>query len=299
MSNHRCKFKMKYILKDNEGFDVIKEDKTIDIYQSSEDLRNAIDIIYDSLANLAFIGDKPNLPWRDNINQYIQDGLVFHLDGINKGGVDNQWTDLIGGVDFPNHGAIELENGWQFDGTGYLGYANDATKSLPFIAGNCTVEIAFYDNMINQQVGTVNAGMTLFFFGANSVTGSNDTNCVYLAYDYAYNEKYINGMYVGNTTNVWADSLIETLAPHTLSINKDRAFDNELALTSLGKNHWDSISGGRTIGAKQHPSAGLGNFAIGKIFAIRIYNRILTETEMRHNQNIDNNRFNLGLTIPN
>lgn len=236
---------------------------------------------------------------QDTIGDYVQQGLVLHLDGINKGKNADAWTDLIGGVDFPNHGATALENGWQFNGEdAYLGYANDPTKSLDFIAGNCTIEVAFYDDMINQQGGTTNAGMALIFFGANSAKGSNDTNCAYITSVYAYDEKYLNGMYVGNTTNVWADALIETIAPHTLSINKERAFDNELALSSLGKNHWDNISGGRTIGAKQHPSTGLGSFAKGKIYSIRIYNRILSESEMRHNQHVDNERFSLGLTLP-
>ena len=236
-------------------------------------------------------------PSHDTINDYVQNGLVFHLDGINKGNVQGSWVDLIGGVDFPNHGASSLENGWQFDGEDdYMGYANDATKSLNFVAGNCTVEVAFYDDMINQQGGSTHAGVPLFYFGANNAQGSNALNPVYLAFNYAYSEKYINGMYVGSTTNVYADPLIETIAPHTLSINKERAFDNANVLSSLGKTHWDSISGGRTIGAKQHPSTGLGNFAKGKIYSIRIYNRILTEAEMRQNQRVDNERFNLGIS---
>ena len=32
-----------------------------------------------------------------------------------------------------------------------------------------------------------------------------------------------------------------------------------------------------------------------KIYAIRIYNRLLTLDEMKHNQMVDNKRFNLGL----
>lgn len=274
--------------------------------EQGKNLKIALESIRTALANLAFEGNVPTFPWdseqpipEGDISNYVQDGLVFHLDGINKGNNDDAWTDLVGDVDFPNHGATALENGWQFDGDDYLGYANNASKSLDFIAGNCTVEVAFYDDALNQEMGTAHASMNLFYFGANNAKGTNDTNCVYISHNYSYDERYINGMYVGNTTNVWTDQLIDVIAPHTLSINKERAFDNELALSSLGKNHWDSISGGRTIGAKQHPSTGrLGNYIKGKIFAIRIYNRILTEAEMRQNQRVDNVRFNLGLTIP-
>lgn len=272
--------------------------------EQGKNLKIALESLRTALANLAYGGTAPKFPWDEevipegDISNYVQNGLVFHLDGINKGNSADAWTDLIGGVDFPNHGAVALENGWQFNGNGYLGYANDSTKSLDFIAGNCTVEVAFYDDALNQSVGTAHASLNLFYFGASSAKGTNDTNCVYISHCYSYDERYINGMYIGNTTNVWADPLVDVIAPHTLSINKERAFDNEQALSSLGKNHWDSIRGGRTIGAKQHPSTGLGNYVKGKIFAIRIYNRSLSEAEMRQNQRVDNARFNLGLTIP-
>lgn len=287
---------MEYFLKDNEGFNIIKGDETIDIYQSIEDLKNAIDIIYDSLANLAFIGDKPNLPWHDNTNQYIQDGLVFHLDGINKGGVDNQWTDLIGGVDFPNHGATEGDDCWIFDGVddwlGYVGKQYD----LGFDNTLCTIECAYYKNEIGQAPGETDAGFSVCSFG--TVTAQNHKT-IGLQFASSYSQKYINHMHVGSTNNVWVDNKIDTVNAHTVSVNKERAFDNELQCGSLGTTHWTTNSGGRLIGAT-NGSGTVKYFApAGKIFAIRIYNRILTEAEMRHNQNIDNIRFNLGLTIPN
>ena len=264
-------------------------------------LRQAIETIHQGLANLAFKGKKPSLPWDEQEQQetYIQDGLVLHLDGINKGGVDNQWTDLINGVDFPNHAATELENGWQFDGiNSYLGYSNNSLKSLGFIAENCTVEVALYDDSINASSGSSLAGDFIFAFGANSAVGTNSVNKLYFNMCHAYNAKYINGIYVGNSTNVWRDTNIESVQPHTISINKERAFDNELSLISLGVNHWDSIGGGRTIGAKYHSgNKTLMNFFKGTIYSIRVYNRILTESEMRQNQRVDNERFNLGITF--
>lgn len=32
--------------------------------------------------------------------EYIQDGLVFWLDGIDKGNITGKWIDLIGGIEF-------------------------------------------------------------------------------------------------------------------------------------------------------------------------------------------------------
>lgn len=236
----------------------------------------------------------------DTISQYVQDGLVFHLDGINKGNNADAWTDLIGGVDFPNHGATELENGWQFDGIDdYMGYLNDNSKSLNLKAGDCTIECCCYDNSLNNESGTSHAGMSIIYLGQNKAVGTNATNCVYLSLVYNVNQRYINGIYVKGTTNVWQDQKADVVAEHTISVNEERGYDNELSLSSLNANHWDSMNGGRTIGARYHPSLGkAAGFLLGKIFAIRIYNRILTETEMRQNQRVDNERFNLGLTLP-
>lgn len=276
-------------------------DKADSAIQSSDISGLLASVEYDETSQvLYFYGfGEEHIPPGD-ISNYVQQGLVLHLDGIEKGGIEGQWTDLIDGIDFPNHGATPIEKGWQFDGIDdYLGYANNSQKSLNYIAGNCTVEVAYYDDTINEQDGSVNAGMFLVALGRNVAKGSNDTNAIYLNPGISYNAKYINGMYVGATQNVWQDTKIETVNPHTLSVNKERAFDNELALTSLGTNHWDNIGYGRTIGAKYHSGQNkLMNFARGKIYSIRIYNRILTESEMRHNQIVDNHRFELGLTLP-
>lgn len=38
---------------------------------------------------------------------YITDGLVFHLDGINKGAKEGMWVDLVSGVEFAPDGEVE------------------------------------------------------------------------------------------------------------------------------------------------------------------------------------------------
>ena len=84
--------------------------------EQGKNLKSAIENLRASLAMLSYNEKKPVFPWDDpTLHEYIQDGLSLHLDGINKGDVENQWTDLVNGVAFPTHGAIPTENAWRFN----------------------------------------------------------------------------------------------------------------------------------------------------------------------------------------
>ena len=235
----------------------------------------------------------------DTIDDYVhKEDLLLHLDGINKGGNADAWTDLIEGLVFPNHGATAEEKGWDLDGQDdWLGY--DATSyNLPFNMENCTIEVCFYDKAINQGTGVPGSTAFLCSFGSQSDVGSNQTNGAYVNLCDSSNKKYINGCYLDGSTNVYEDTLIDKIEPNTLSINKSNALHNGQALSSLGTNHWANVKGGRLIGVQNHGSNRKQNYFNGKIYAIRVYNRILTPAEMLHNQHVDNIRFSLGLTLP-
>lgn len=275
-------------------------------------LRTAIDSLATALANLAFNGEKPTMPWDEqsvpegDISNYVQDGLVFHLDGINKGETANAWTDLIGSVDFPNHGATSVDKGWHLDGTNdYLGYIDDienattqqyaaGAKDLAFSNRQCTIEVCFYKDVINVSAGAANSGVSICDFG--TVRAEGVTTMGFLGV-YSGGKKYINKMYAGDANNVYEDKYLYATNAHTISMNKTRAFDNANAISSLGVTHWSTNTGGRFIGAAM-PVGGPNMFFGGTVYAIRIYNRILTELEMRQNQRVDNARFELGLTLP-
>lgn len=235
----------------------------------------------------------------DTLNDYAHmEDLLLHLDGFVKGETADAWTDLIEDLVFPNHGATAEEKGWDLDGQNdWLGY--DATSyNLPFSMENCTIEVCFYDKAINQGTGVPGSTAFLCSFGSQSATGTNQSNGAYVNLCDSSNSKYINGCYLNGGTNVYADPLVDTVAANTLSINKSNALHNGQALSSLGTNHWANVKGGRLIGVQNHGSNGKQNYFNGKIYAIRVYNRILTPAEMLHNQHVDNERFGLGLTLP-
>lgn len=269
--------------------------------EQGKNLKTAIENLRASLAMLSYSGKKPVFPWDDpTLHEYIQDGLALHLDGINKGDVENQWTDLVKGTAFPNHGATALENAWQFNGEdSWLGFQG-SEYDLDFDNENCTIECAYYKDTIGQEPSTDGAGFSLCTFG--TVT-SGDSHSVGLQFASAYHAKYINHMFVDGTRggekgpHVWADPNIDITNAHSVSVNKKYAFDNETKLASLAVNHWTTNTGGRAIGCTFKDGGPAYFCKAGKVFAIRIYNRILTEEEMRHNQEIDNKRFSLGLTL--
>ena len=217
---------------------------------------------------------------------YTQDGLVFALDGIYKGGNANAWTDLIGGEMFENHGAVANANHWAFDGTDdYLGGWGET--ELDFDPADCTIEVAFRSDSSTVQ------GAGFICHLANQKTST--LNCVHVNVI----PGYINGVYLNGTSNVWAWSYITTNC--VLALNGARGYANSTALSSLGSNHWTGNYQGRYIGTttdytKSTPTFNKGFFR-GEIYAIRIYNRQLTEVEMKADQANDNTRFNLGLSL--
>lgn len=205
---------------------------------------------------------------------YIENGLVFYLDGINKGRNANAWTDLIGGIVFQNSGATEIANGWE-TGSGKK-LINSGTVNFP--SSTCTIEAVLIRN------GYMTGGQVDVF---NSLTGgatvlSFDNSKIYMAR--AQNDGAINcnaaALYDG------------TPLPLCISIRPGLAVVNGTSYTS---------SSGSSIGTATYNSIGSrgnGNYPlVGSIHAIRIYNRQLTAEEMLYNQQIDNDRFNLGLNI--
>lgn len=205
--------------------------------------------------------------------EYITDGLVFHLDGINKGTTDpTKWVDLVGGVIFTNDGAINEATYWQFDNTmsTFYGLRNDDELSFPF--STHTIEVCI-DKA--KASGVVFVSKTR----DNIAFGMDGNNIVWT---------------MSTRRNIWF-AANTSLGVHTFSISSEIALqDARYNLTKNSNTDAWNLSAFNGIGYRSNNA----NFQFnGKIFAIRIYNRLLTEDEMRHNQRVDNERFDLGLDI--
>lgn len=200
-------------------------------------------------------------------DSYIQDGLVFQLDGIDYGGVDGQWIDRVGGLVFEGT-AQHSDNCFLFKGIN--SDVMCSRSELPEIS-DVSAEICC------QKTGSYN----LIFINGNSVNSLRVS---------------VNGNFRKNLPAF----IPYNFTSHATHMQLDRGVDNGFMMNSQRPlNIFNSIRatvGGIQWGEFEHRTI-YSPFA-GSIYAIRIYNRQLSDREILINQKIDNARFQLGLDIP-
>lgn len=201
---------------------------------------------------------------------YIQDGLIFHLDGINRGTTDpTKWIDLVGGVEFSG------ADGW---GDNYRICSSTTAMTTTNMSEpnirNCTVEFVFYtdSNAGNQHL-----------WESRVKNGQNTPNpCI---------GKYSANYLLTNALNYKRTIPVTTMplsTNHCISYDVSKAIvDGVVVSMGTVDFYYGNNDGVTTTIARLS----------GKLYAIRFYNRLLTEDEILHNQRIDNERFELGLTI--
>jgi len=207
-----------------------------------------------------------------NEYSYIQNGLVFQLDGINRGTTDlTKWVDLIGNQEYVT---ISGDNAtW---GEDHL-----ITPCEMYVADNeviktsgSTFEIVFY-----ESTGSVN---TILYINRNTSST--------LGFGFG---RYSTNYLLTNNAN-YRLTIPLTTAPfgntYCFSYNGDSLLVvNGQRITNTGTVDYYLNNTNNTRVAQR------GNG--GRLYCIRKYNRKLTEEEMVFNQQIDNQRFNLGLNI--
>ena len=201
---------------------------------------------------------------------YIQDGLVFWLDGIDKGTADtDKWVDLINGVTFGNpQGVTWNENR----------FATTQNFCFPLTSGEIpwgdgyTFELAF------NNTGT-KANVFVLFQKAS------DSNAFHIYFNSA-KIRWKKG------EKPWTFASAIRGSYRTLGFNSARCYVNGLERTA--ESSADTYGPTVSTACLGHPN---DSTMPGYLYAIRIYNRTLSADEIIANQRIDNIRFNLGLTI--
>lgn len=215
---------------------------------------------------------------------YVTDGLVFYLDGINKGVNDGKWTDLVGGVQWTNYGATSLENGWSFANKAYM--LDDGTMGSYSFA-NCTVEMCVDSNTSNNYFLFVGAGAGIVGYFAQSYANKSW---------FTIKPTSEGGVYRGALS---VTPTISGIGKFTISITGQRnGYGYWNGVKKSSDNVAYSAASTAIIGKRVPTTSSSSAFPFtGTIHSIRIYNRILSNDEMLSNQIVDNIRFNLGLDI--
>ena len=74
---------------------------------------------------------------------YVQDGLVFQLDGIDKGNVEGAWVDRKAGKEFTLNNCIVNSDNIEFNGNDSEAIDNDH-YTFPTVPENDTIEVVLY-----------------------------------------------------------------------------------------------------------------------------------------------------------
>lgn len=202
-------------------------------------------------------------------DSYVQDGLVFQLDGIDYGGIDGRWIDKKGNLVFDASKITHLNKAFSFNGTNK--YASLIGAKTLVISNDYLCEIVF-----ETQPSTY--GIIL----------SNPAPYNYSIVVYGSKNAYFGNQYVNP---LWHFTENKSIISH----QNNTCIANGVLCNRASSDYWNV---GSTLCIGNRNGGGASYNFQGLIYAIRIYSRQLSDREILINQKIDNARFQLGLDIP-
>ena len=238
-----------------------------------------------SMQTLAFTQNTENGP------DYVKNGLILHLDGINNTGNGHSntstiWKDLSGNNNNGTvTGATWGNTGLSFDGI------DDWVPIKELNYNQFTLEAVFEPkDVLNYEYQYIICNLEVGGYGIALNTGnknlfgiSYNTNIV--DYELLLSQNDIN-LNVKNTLTYTNDGkehklyLNGNLINSKVDGNRVLGFPNDNTIMALGTNPSGSTN------------VGLESFN-GTIYSARMYNRVLTEQEVKNNYEIDKSRFGM------
>lgn len=208
-----------------------------------------------------------NLEWEKAIpipsaDAYVQDGLVFQLDGIDKGNVEGVWVDRKAGRQFTLNNCILNSNNVEFNGTDSSAVYNQLLN----FGTRITVEVVFIKE---TNIGTI-------------ISSGDKVQLMAIVWPSGYKVPYFTG------NRLTGQPFPDTTTIHTLSMpTSGRSILDQIVQPKAQKYFY-------TVSDTTNTYVGGGpSYLKGKIYSIRIYNRNLTYAERLKNQMIDIERFNI------
>lgn len=197
---------------------------------------------------------------------YVTDGLIFFLDGAQKGVDNTKWSDIVGGKTFKLTDCTFVAKGVEFNGSTSEGEF-DGAISHNYL--NETIEFVGYSNdwkskaVLWQTKGDGDIGIGAAVGSSLAVTMRLD----------------------GVAGAMWRVSATNAVR---YSGNEDYCVRNGTQITSTAPNYFNYTETGKTWLGRR-PTGALR--MDGTIYAIRIYNRKLSVAEMQQNQAVDLQRY--------
>lgn len=210
------------------------------------------------------------------LSDYVQNGLYMHLDGKEKGGTANVWSNLAGSGSFTNYGAAFNSDHIYFDGVDdYLRSTNYGSTAFPLRTAG-TIEFV----IDNENSGTLCVILIGRGNGGRLAAAIQSDGGILYATD--------------NTTARAYYYPISTISKGSFSVSSARYYQNgSLMSLSSSKTYLSGVNGSYCYIGRRNS----GLYFKGKIYSIRMYTRQLTQAEVLQNLSVDNLRFNLGLTL--
>lgn len=199
---------------------------------------------------------------------YITDGLIFWLDGIDRGGVSGKWIDLIGGKTFTLRNVTELDNGVKFLSNGYGTHAGPVSDNW----ANETIEVATASmSYLNKCILCPSNSSPV---GIGLITSSS------------------GGYFMLNIDGVSKAKWSGLSTASRVSANNTNAVVNGSSKSKSSTDNWGANTTGTTYLGCRYTTAA-SRYMNGTLYSLRIYNRHLSVAEMQANQAVDVARFNL------
>ena len=221
---------------------------------------------------------------------YVQDGLVLHLDGINRGGVSGHWKSLVtynngsgfnDYIDFTLTDATESSDHVSFNGTTSKGIANVASLDIPANGG--TIEVCLKNGELIDEMMCV----------LHNAYGRNICFSVFKLSGYYYLSMCTGGSTQASSENTAAQtSNSSDLLQGSYSCEID-SFKHNGVDFSYRQPRVQNTDASSYLSLMYRHRSDSDAYAKGDIYSIRVYNRQLTDSERAQNYAADQYRFNL------
>lgn len=228
-----------------------------------------------------------NLEWEKVIpipsaDAYVQDGLVFQLDGIDKGNVEGAWVDRKAGRQFTLNNCIVNSDNIEFNGTDSEAIDNDNDK-FPTVPEDYTIEVVLY----------YGGGTILTENSSSSSYGSPMMVALYSNTDFHTIGRRLYAVEALPEKKYMCLQALAKGSSNTIQVNCN---GDVLALRNGGIIGRDEFTYGRaSIGCVWTDYTEKAGHLFGKVYSIRLYNRLLTEEEKYNNMVVDYMRFRIPI----